>query len=256
MQRFAAAALTLAFCLQTGVLQTGIASAADAKSTFSAAQKDEIRQMVREYLIEHPEVLNEAIDAMQAKETKAKDTKRNTVVAARKQEIFNPGEATIIGNAKGDVTVVEFFDYNCGYCKSMFQAIMETLKDDPKVRLVLKELPILGPSSVTASRAALAARKQGKYREMHLALLSHKGALSDESIMGAAKGAGLDVKKLEADMKDPEIQAIIAKNRNLADELGIDGTPALFIGGEFVPGAIQKDHLMELIADARKAARK
>lgn len=250
MQRFAAAALMLAFSLQAG-----IAFAADAKSNFSPAQKAEIRKLVREYLIEHPEVLNEAIDAMQAKETKAKDAKREAVVSARKDEIFNPKEATVIGNAKGDVTVVEFFDYNCGYCKSMFQAIMETLKEDPKVRLVLKELPILGPSSLTAARAALAARKQGKYREMHLALLSHKGALSDESVMGAAKGAGLDMKKLEADMKDPEIQAIIAKNRNLADELGIDGTPAMFVGSAFVPGAIQKDHLMELIADARKEPR-
>ena len=252
MQRVAAALVSVSFVMGALLLPSGMALAADAKSTLSPGQKDEIKTLVREYLIEHPEVISEAIDAMQAKETKAKADKQATVVNARKTEIYNPAEGTIIGNAKGDVTVVEFFDYNCGYCKSMFQAMMETLKEDPKMRLVLKELPILGPSSVTASRAALAARKQGKYRELHLALLSHKGSLNDDAIMEIAKSVDLDVKKLQADMKDPEVQAIIAKNRNLADELGIDGTPALFVGNAFVPGAIQKDHLTDLIASARK----
>ena len=258
MQRAAAfvsaSFVMVALLLAPGALFPSMAVAADSKapSTLSPAQKAEFKGLVREYILENPEIISEAIDAMQAKETKAKADKQSAVVNARKQEIFNPAEGTIIGNPKGDVTVVEFFDYNCGYCKSMFQAIIEALKDDPKIRLVLKELPILGPSSVTAARAALAARKQDKYRDIHLALLSHKGGLNDDAIMQIAKGIGLDVKKLQADMQSPEITAIIAKNRNLADELGIDGTPALFIGSAFVPGAIQKDQLVELIASARK----
>jgi len=252
MKRVAAAALMLAFVFHSGVLPSSAASAAEAKSNFTPAQKEEIGKLVREYLLANPEVLTETIDAMQAKENKAKEAKQAAVVSARKGEIFNPQEATVIGNLKGDVTVVEFFDYNCGYCKSMFQTLIETIEADKKIRLVLKELPILGPSSLTAARAALAARKQGKYREIHLALLRHKGALNDDAIMKVAKDVGLDMKKLDADMKSGETAAIIAKNRNLADELGIEGTPALFIGDAFVPGAIQKDHLQEMIADARK----
>ena len=222
------------------------------KSGLSDADRAEIKQMVRDYILANPEIINEAIDALDAKTAKGKSDKRNETIAKRRQELFSPSEGTIIGNPKGDVTVVEFFDYNCGYCKSMFQGIAELLKEDRSMRLVLKEYPILGPASMTASRAALAARKQGKYAELHLALLSHKGQLSDAVVMDVASKAGLDMKKLENDMKDPAITEVIVKNHNLADELGIDGTPSLIIGDAFVPGAISKDKLVEHISKARK----
>jgi protein-disulfide isomerase len=227
-------------------------AAAQDKGTLSNAQKEEIRQLVREYIIGNPEIIAEAAEALQAKEDKTKQAKQAVVVKARNQELYNPSEGTVIGNPKGDVTIVEFFDYNCGYCKSMFQAIVEVLNEDKKIRLVLKEFPILGPSSVTAAKAALAARKQNKYGDLHLALLGHKGGLNDGAIMEIAKTAGLDVKKLQEDMKDPEINAIIAKNRDLAGALEINGTPALFVGDEFVPGAVDKNHLREVIAAQRK----
>jgi protein-disulfide isomerase len=150
------------------------------------------------------------------------------------------------------VTFVEFFDYNCGYCKSMFPSMMDTIKQDGKIRVIMKEFPILGPPSLTASRVALAARKQGKYSETHLALLGHKGALSDESVMQIAKDVGLDLKKLQDDMKSPEITVILGKNHDLADALGIDGTPALVIGDTLVDGAVGQGRLGELIAAARK----
>ncbi len=222
------------------------------KSGLSEADKAEIKQLVRDYILANPEIINEAIDALDNKMAKGKAEKRNETIAKRRQELFSPSEGTIIGNPKGDVTVVEFFDYNCGYCKSMFQGVAELLREDTKMRLVLKEYPILGPSSMTASRAALAARKQGKYADLHLALLNHKGQLSDPTIMDIASKAGLDMKKLENDMKDPAITEIIVKNHNLADDLGIDGTPSLIIGDAFVPGAISKDKLVEHISKARK----
>ena len=246
--RLLAALLMLALFGAAGTLP---ATAAE-KSAFTEAQKDELRKFVREYLIENPEVISDAINALDAKAEKTKVDKRNTIISNRKQELFNPTEGTIIGNPKGDVTVVEFFDYNCGYCKAMFAAMIDLLKEDPKMRLVLKEYPILGPASVTATKAALAARKQGKYSDLHLALLGHKGSLTDANIMEIAEKTGLDMRKLQNDMKDPTITDVIVKNHNLADELSIDGTPSLLIADVFVPGAVSKEKLVEYIAKARK----
>ena len=222
------------------------------KNALTDAERAEVKQLVREYILANPEIISEAVEALDKKMAKGKADQRTATIAKRRQDLFSPAEGTVIGNAKGDVTVVEFFDYNCGYCKSMFQAIAELLKEDRNMRLVLKEYPILGPSSMTASRAALAARKQGKYADIHLALLNHKGQLSDATVMDIAGKVGLDVKKLENDMKDPAITDIIVKNHNLADELGIDGTPSLIVGDAFVPGAIPKEKLVEYIAEARK----
>ena len=146
----------------------------------------------------------------------------------------------MIGNPKGDVAMVEFFDYNCGYCKGMFPAMMETVKADGNIRLLMKEFPILGPSSVTATKAALAARKQNKYTELHLALMDHKGSLTDDAVMQVAKDTGLDLARLQKDMADPAVTAIITKNRDLAQDLDIQGTPALVIGDTLVPGAVPK----------------
>jgi protein-disulfide isomerase len=228
--------------------------AADDKSSFTPAQKQEIQKLVRDYLVEHPEVLNEAINALQAKEDRAKEEKQSAAVKGHKKDLFDQTDGTVIGNPKGDVTLVEFFDYNCGYCKSMFPAMMEALKEDGKVRLVLKEFPILGPSSVTASRAALASRKQGKYNEFHLAMLGHKGSLTDDAVFVIAKDTGLDVDKLKKDMDDPAVAAIINKNRQLAQDLDIEGTPALIVGDTLVPGAVPKARLVDLLKQARKGA--
>ena len=226
--------------------QTGFA--ADA---LSPVQKDEVRKVVRDYLMEHPEVISDAINALQAKEEKDKADKVVATIKGRKKDIFEQTDGTVLGNPKGNVTLVEFFDYNCGYCKAMFPALMETVKADGNIRLVVKEFPILGQPSVTATKAALAARKQNKYTELHLALMSHKGALTDDSVMQIAKDTGLDVAKLQKDMADPAVIAIITKNRDLAQELDIQGTPALIVGDTLVPGAVDKARLIALVKDAR-----
>lgn len=221
-------------------------------AALSDAQKKEVRGLVREYILANPEIITEAVSLLQEKEEKAKASKVVAAINANKASLFTPPEGTVLGNPKGDVTLVEFFDYNCGYCKQVYPTMMETLKEDGKIKLVVKEFPILGPGSVVASQAALASRKQNKYQEFHMAMLGHRGQLNEDSIMKIAADVKIDVKKLREDMKAPEINEILKKNHQLAQELGIEGTPAIVVGETLVPGALQKDHLKELIADARK----
>lgn len=244
--------------LRRGLLVSGMAAAAFAAPAFaqsgalSEAQKKEVRGLVREYILQNPEIITEAVQVLQAREEKQKGEKVTAAIKSNKAALTNPPEGTVLGNPKGDVTLVEFFDYNCGYCKQLYPTLMDTVKEDGKIKLVVKEFPILGNPSVIAARAALAARNQKKYAELHMAMLSHRGSLSEEVIMKLAADVKLDVKKLQADMKAPEINEILTKNHALAQELGIEGTPAIVIGETLVPGALQKDHLKELIADARK----
>jgi protein-disulfide isomerase len=166
-------------------------------------------------------------------------------------QVFRNPAAPVAGNPKGDVTIVEFMDYNCGYCKRSLPDVMKLVESDKNLRVVIKEFPILGPTSITASRAALAAGKQGKYKELHVALMSHKGALSDEAIFELAKSAGLDVDKLKADMEDKTIAARIEQNHQLASMLGIDGTPAFVIDQQLIPGALGYEALAAAIGDVR-----
>jgi protein-disulfide isomerase len=242
-------AFLLAF---TAIVSLSSVTVAQDKSSFSPAQRDELKVLVRDYLVKNPEVIAEAIEALQAKMEQEKATQQEATIVMNKDKLLSPKEQTILGNHQGDITIVEFFDYNCGYCKSMFTDLIQVVKSDGKIKLVLKELPILGPNSVTATKAALAARNQRKYPEFHQALISYKGRIDDAAITAVAKGVGLNVDKLLEDMKDPEFDKIIDENRQLAEELNITGTPALIVGKTFVPGAIGKDKLQNLVAEARK----
>ena len=224
-----------------------------AQGAFSEAQKKEMKALVREYILENPEIISEAVALLQDKEEKAKAAGVVAAITKNKAALFNPPEGTVLGNPKGDVTLVEFFDYNCGYCKSLFPSLLETIKADGQVKLVLKEFPILGPSSIVASKAALASVKQNKYSEFHIALIGHKGALTEDSIMKVAKDVGLDVDRLQKDMKGDDIQKTIQRNEDLGKALQVNGTPAIVIGNTFVPGAISKDELKKLITEARKS---
>jgi protein-disulfide isomerase len=234
---------------------TALPALGQEKSALNPAQREQVKTLVREYLLEHPEVIAEAIGKLQEKEEAKKDADRAASIAMNKQELFSPKEATVIGNLQGDITIVEFFDYNCGYCKTMFNDILQVMKADGKIKVVTKEFPILGPGSITASKAALASRNQRKYSEFHQALMNYKGPLNEAAINTVAKGVGINVEKLQEDMKDPELDKIIDRNHDLAKELGITGTPALIVGDTFVGGAIGKDRLSAMIAEARKAAK-
>lgn len=240
----------LAFGLAFG-LAGGVPAATAAN--LGPADTQAIEKIVHDYLLKNPEVLIEAMTALDAKQAAAKKKKQNGAIAKHHDAIFNDPTSFVAGNPKGDVTIVEFFDYNCGYCKRAFAPLMNTINDDGNVRLILKEFPILGPTSVVATHATLAAKKQGKYFEMHKAIYLHKGSLDEDAIMTLAKGVGLDTAKLRRDMKDPEIDKIIARNEKLASELGINGTPSFIVGNAPHPGALSADELKAAIKAARNS---
>ena len=218
----------------------------------ATADRAAIEQIVREYLLAHPEILVEALTAYQEKQEAEQANAQRQALVSRQDELFKNPTSPVAGNPQGDVTLVEFFDYQCGYCKSVHADVRRLLDQDGKVRLVLKEFPILGPASLTASRAALAAQKQGKYDAMHNALMENRGQLDDDKIMRIAGSVGLDVERLKKDMQAPEIQDALQRNLRLAGELNIRGTPAFVIGDQIVPGAVSLERLKEMVAAKRE----
>ena len=217
----------------------------------SMDQKGQIEKIVHDYLMAHPEVIKEAIIALQAKEEAQKADDQTQAVAANKDKLLSDPATPVAGNPIGDVTLVEFFDYHCPYCKAVAEPLAQLLQEDKGVRLVLKEFPILGDDSKLASKAALAAAAQGKYWEFHQALLDHRGAFDMDTITAIAAKVGLDPKKLAADMDDAKTQPLIDSNRKLADSLDVSATPTFVIDGQVVEGAVPLDQLKALIKKAR-----
>jgi protein-disulfide isomerase len=243
-----------ALAVSLGVFQPKPAAETPTGTVFTAAQTEEIGKLSRSYLLEHPETIRDAIQALQAKEEAAKADQQTEAVSQYKDRIFSDADAPVAGNPLGDVTLVEFFDYKCPYCKQVSPALEGLLKDDPKLRIVFKEFPILGDSSMLAARAALAAQKQGKYLAFHQALMTHRGQLDMESITNVATSVELNVEKLIADMNAEDIEKHIAATRDLAISLGIRSTPTFIVGDKVMPGALSIDDLKNLIADARKGS--
>ena len=229
----------------------GVTQAA-AQAPAANLSRDQIEQIVREYLLNHPEIIVEAIEGLEEKRRRATEDSQRAALATQRDLILNDPDAPVGGNPGGDVTLVEFFDYRCPYCKQVAQPLAQLIKEDGKVRFVFKELPVLGPDSVTAARAALAAHMQGKYAEMHDALLRHRGTYDDQAIARIAAEVKLDPRRLKADMAKPEITAMLDRNRQLARDLAVTGTPAFVIGNMVVPGAVDLETLKKLVADARQ----
>jgi protein-disulfide isomerase len=220
-------------------------------SGVSIDQKGQIEKIVHDYLLAHPEVIRDAMIALQSKEEAQKADDQSQAVAANKDKLYRDPATPVAGNPIGDVTLVEFFDYHCPYCKAVAEPLAQLLKDDKGVRLVLKEFPILGEDSKLASKAALAAVAQGKYWEFHQALLAHRGTFDVDTIKTIAKNVGLNPEKLVADMGDAKVEPLIDSNRKLADSLDLSATPTFIIGGEVVEGAIPLDQIKALIKKAR-----
>jgi protein-disulfide isomerase len=198
---------------------------------FDGKQKDAIRAIVKEYLLEKPEILREAIGELNKRQEMAAEGERKKALATlyKEQSPFSTGE--------GKVTVVEFFDYNCGYCRKAFSNLVSLTKDEKDVRVVFVEFPILSEESRVASQAAIAATKQNKYFEFHRALMEHNGPVKEDTVFKTAADVGLDVEKLKIDMKAPEVNEQIEKNLQLGTAMGVQGTPAIFVGDEAIPGA-------------------
>lgn len=227
------------------------AAAAHAQS-FSPPQEDAIRAVVRDYLMKNPEVIIEALQAYEAKQKEEQVTSQVSTIRQRQAELFNDPQTPFSGAANADVTVVEFFDYRCQYCKQVAGTVAQLTRSDAKVRIVYKELPILGPDSVVATRAALAANMQGQYHRMHNALMNRRGTLDEPTVLAMAGELGLDAARLKSDMNRPEVAATIERNRALARDLGIRGTPAFVVGEQIIPGAIDLETMRSVVARARQ----
>jgi protein-disulfide isomerase len=215
-------------------------------------QRQAIEAIIHDYLMQNPDVLIEALKAAEEKATRDSDAKAAVVLKDRRAEVFDDPASPVGGNPQGDVTIVEFFDYRCPYCKQVQPSLQALLDQDRKLRFVYKEMPVLGAPSVTAAHAALAARLQGKYEHFHSAMMATKGQITDEVVYQVAGSVGLDVDRLKRDMTAPEIEQAVKANLALAKALDIRGTPGFIIGEHVVPGAIDLDALKELVADARK----
>ena len=215
----------------------GVAAAVVAPSfaaetdVFDAKQQDAIRAIMKEYLLQQPEILKEAIAELNKRQEMAAEGERKKALASlyKEQSPFSIGD--------GKVTVVEFFDYNCGYCRKAFSNLVSLTKDDKDVRVVFVEFPILSEESRLASQAAIASTKQNKYFEFHRALMEHNGPIKEDTIFKTAAAIGLDVEKLKADMDAPEVNEQIEKNLQLGTAMGVQGTPAIFVGDQAIPGA-------------------
>jgi protein-disulfide isomerase len=213
---------------------------------FTPAQRAEIVTIMRDALKRDPSILRDAVAALQADET----GKQKELLAAAKNTLVDPADP-VGGNPHGDVTIVEFFDTRCPYCRKLEPTMADLLARDHGVRVVFKDLPILGPASVLGSKALLAAQRQGGYEKLRDAIMSGPPQTTKAMIQEAAQRLALDWPRLERDMDDPAIQARIDANLKLARSVGIEGTPALIIGGELIPGAVEGDELRSAIAKAR-----
>ena len=257
--------MKLRHLLAMGAIATSLVSqvviADDAVSSMTDAQKKEVEKVVHDYLVNNPEVLLEASQALQQKQQQNMQQQAQSAIQDNADALFQ-GKLTTVGNAKGNVTVVEFFDYQCIHCKKMAPIMENLVKKDSDLRVIYKEFPIFGKSSETASRAALAAGMQGKYMQMHTALLDTDKRLDDKIVMDIAKSVGLDMKKLKKDMDSKDVSDVLDANRQLAEKLHLMGTPAFIVAStpdskykdgtepSFVPGASTEESLQEMIKKA------
>ena len=240
--------------LAAGLMLTLGALAGQAQS-ISDTQRGEIEKIIREYLVKNPEVLQEAMNELEKKQAADESEKHKAAVKDNAEIIFNSPRQVVTGNPQGDVTFVEFFDYNCGYCKRAMADMFDMMKADPKLKVVLKEFPVLGPGSVEAARVAVAVRMQDKtgkkYMEFHQKLLSGRGQADKARALAVAKEVGLDVARIERDMASDEVKATLEESLKLAEKLGLNGTPSYVIGSNVVVGAVGVDKLKESVNTAR-----
>jgi len=224
-------------------------------ATFSPEQKQAIEKIMKDYLVANPEVLLEVQSILETKMEKQAAEKTKAALADNAKEIYRSTGSPVAGKADGDITVTEFFDYNCGFCKRSFPEVAKLISTDPNLRVVFKEMPILSKGSEEASRVALAAKLQGKYWEVHQGLFDNKGQNNEATALRIAEKAGLDMARLKADMNGTEVNAELKSAKELAVRMGINGTPHFLVGDRSIAGAPDTllSQLQSDIADMRKA---
>lgn len=210
-----------------------------------------VKELVLETIRENPEIIMEAVALLEQRQADAQALSKAEVLRNQRDLIERDPNAPVLGNPDGDVTVVEFFDYNCPYCRRVKPEVRALIEEDPNVRLVYREWPILGEGSVFAAKAALAAREQGKYEKFHWAMMGGDGRANEASVMRVAEEVGLDLDQLRKDMEAPEVAEHIETSMRLTQALGFNGTPAFVIGEALVPGFVEKERLSALVGEAR-----
>lgn len=218
--------------------------------TVSTKERRSIEIVIKDYLLANPSIIRDAMQALQDQERREAAERAAENMKSYKQAIFQDPDSPVVGNPNGDVSVVVFFDYNCGYCKKTLPALAGIIANDPSLRVVYKEFPVLGARSLIAAQAALAAAKQGKYAEFHDRLMNSESA-DEESIKVISDAIGLNYERLQKDMADPALNESLARNHNLADSLGIGGTPSYIVGDQIIPGAIDAASLEQVIENVR-----
>ena len=235
-------------------LALGVAAPAWAQG-FSGDQRSEIERIIKDYLMTHPEVVQDAMNELEKRQQAADAEKNKSTVKQNAQTLFSSARQVTLGNPQGDVTLVEFFDYNCGYCKRALPDLINLMKADPKLKVVLKEFPVLGPGSVEASQVAVAVRMQDhsgkKYLEFHQKLLGGRGQADRARALAVAKEVGLDMARIEKDMASDEVRGTISESMELADKLGLNGTPSYVVGPNVVVGAVGYDALKDKVETVR-----
>lgn len=251
----ALALFTLAFtAVGTGpAVSTGSSfKVAQATDTFSAEQKKAIEWIVRDYLLNNPEILLEVSRELEKRQTAMQAAEQKRFILENRKAIFSSPHDFVFGNPNGDITVVEFFDYNCPWCKRALDELIKLTKADPNVKIILKEFPIFGENSLFTAKAAMASMKQGKYLEFHMALMKERQVTKD-NVFKIAEKVGLDVAKLKADMENPDFDAALKTTSEIAQALGIEGTPGFIVDAKVNVGFVPMEGLVQLVGKARKA---
>jgi len=248
--------LRTAIVVATAIFLAAPAAAPAQAQAFSADQRHEIENIVKRYLLEHPELLHEIMVELDKREQAAEVERHRMAVAENNATLFRSPHQVVLGNPQGNVTMVEFFDYNCGFCKRAMSDMLELLKSNPDLKFVLKEFPVLGEGSVEAAHVAVAARMQDatgkKYLEFHQKLLGGRGPADKARALSVAKEVGFDIARIEKDLGSDEVRATIDESMKLADALGVTGTPSYVVGDEVVVGAVGIDTLRQKIAAEHK----
>ncbi|MEO0544611.1 MAG: DsbA family protein [Pseudomonadota bacterium] len=245
----------LRFLPIAGALLLVSAMSVNSAFAFDEAQKEEIGEIVREYLLANPELLIEVQEELEARLAEEEEVARVAMIQSASSELFESAADPVLGNPDGDVTVVEFFDYNCGFCRRAMDDMQAIIESDENVRFVLKEFPILGPDSIAAHQVAMAFNtlEPLQYGEFHTRLMDHEGSANEAVAVDIAVQMGVDESELRATMADPTLSNVVQRTYALAESLGIGGTPSYVIGDSLVPGALGVDELRARIAEARAA---
>lgn len=248
----------LIFSIAFATVFAGTALAQNGAGQFTPDQTKQIQQIVHEYLVKNPQVLVEASQSLQQQQMAQMQKTADVAISKNAKDIFNNPNSPVVGNPNGNVTIVEFMDFQCAHCKEMSPIMEDLSKTDGNLKIIYKELPIFGPTSEYAAKAALASARQGKYAAFHVALMQDQNPLSKEEVMTIAKNVGLDTDKLAKDIADPAIDKQLKDNIRLAQALGLMGTPAIIIGDKsgsktvFIPGSTSKQNLQQAIDKLRK----